>query len=133
MPEDQAQISIFDRGLLFGDGIYEVASVLDGKLVESDRHKWRLEYSLRELNIPMPLPWPEIEAIERELVRRNHIDQGMVYFQVTRGVADREFWYSPDLKPSLIAFTQVKQRPQPCCPNGLNCHNARSALGAAGY
>ena len=61
----------------------------------------------------MPLPWPEIEDMERELVRLNKIDQGMVYFQVTRGVADREFWYSPDLAPSLVAFTQVKQLDPP--------------------
>ena len=120
LPEDQAKVSIFDRGYVFADGVYEVAAVLDGRLVDSARHQWRLENSLRALNIPMPLPWPEIEAMERELVRQNNIDQGMVYFQVTRGVADREFWYEPDMPPTLTAFTQAKQLdPSPMAQRGV--------------
>lgn len=120
LPEEKATVSIFDRGFTFADGVYEVAAVLDGKLVDSARHKWRLEYSLNELNIPMPMPWQEIEDMERELVARNNLDQGMVYFQVTRGVADREFWYAPGMTPSLVAFTQVKQLdPSPAAETGI--------------
>ena len=107
LPEEEASVSIFDRGYVFGDGVYEVATVLDGMLVDSPRHKWRLENSLSELNIPMPMPWEEIEEMERELIRRNNLDQGMVYFQVTRGVADRKFSYTPGaLTPTISAFTQ---------------------------
>lgn len=109
LPEQEAKVSIFDRGYVFADGIYEVASVLDGRLIDSARHRWRLEKSLTELSIAMPMPWEEIEHMERELVRRNNIDQGMVYFQVTRGVADREFHYKSDTPPTLTAFTQARQ------------------------
>lgn len=120
LPEAEAKVSIFDRGFLFADGVYEVAAILEGKLVDQARHKWRLEKSLEELNMPLPLPWPEIEAMERELVQRNRLDQGLVYFQVTRGVADREFWHAPGLKPTLIAFTQARQLdPSPAAEAGV--------------
>ena len=120
LPEAKAQISIFDRGFLFADGVYEVAAVLDGKLIDQPRHEWRLKRSLNELNIPMPLPWADIEAMQRELVLRNTLDQGLIYYQVTRGAADREFWYEADMTPSLIAFTQAKQLdPSPSAARGI--------------
>ena len=109
VPEAQATVSIFDRGYVFGDGIYEVAAVLDGKLVDSPLHKWRLQRSLAAVEIPMPMPWEHIESMQRDLIRLNNLDQGLVYYQVTRGVADRDFSYnSADLAPTLSAFTQVK-------------------------
>ena len=121
LPEEQATISIFDRGYVFGDGIYEVAAVLDGKLVDSPRHKWRLEKSLAAVQIPMPLPWEELEDMQRELVRLNDLDQGLVYYQVTRGAADRDFSYtSADLTPTLSAFTQAKSLdPDPLALKGV--------------
>lgn len=121
VPENEAKISIFDRGFIFADGVYEVAAVLDGKPLDSARHKWRLEQSLEKLSIPMPMPWDEIEAMQRKLVHLNKIDQGMVYYQVTRGAADREFWYEEDMTPSLVGFTQQKQLdPSPLAENGVS-------------
>lgn len=122
LPEEQASVSIFDRGYVFGDGVYEVATVLDGKLVDSLRHKWRLENSLQQIGIPMPLPWTQIEEMERELVRLNNIDQGLVYFQVTRGQADRHFHYEGlNLTPTLTAFTQeMEVDPDPRAETGVS-------------
>ncbi|MBO1023201.1 D-amino-acid transaminase [Ochrobactrum sp. SD129] len=103
-----AKISIFDRGFLFGDGIYEVTAVLDGKLVDSDPHMKRLRRSTGEIGIPMPMSEDEIVEIERELIRRNNLTEGLVYLQVTRGDGrDRDF-VAKGLKPSVVLFTQVK-------------------------
>ena len=120
LPEGEAKVSIFDRGFVFADGVYEVAAVLDGKLIDQPRHEWRLRYSLNELNIPMPMEWEEIEAMQRELVRLNNLDQGLIYYQVTRGVADRNFWYDEGMKPTLVAFTQANQLdPSPSAAKGI--------------
>lgn len=102
-----ARISIFDRGFLFGDGIYEVTAVLEGKLIDSGPHMTRLRRSTGEIGIPMPLSEDEIIAIERELVRRNNLIEGMVYLQITRGDGrDRDFVPAKGLKPSVVLFTQ---------------------------
>jgi D-alanine transaminase len=106
--ENEANISVFDRGFLFGDGIYEVSAVIDGKLVDNDLHLGRLERSLKEISIPLPLPKEEILKVQRELVARNSLQEGVVYLQVTRGAADRDFGFADDMKPTFIAFTQVK-------------------------
>lgn len=120
LDESEAKVSIFDRGYVFGDGAYEVTTVLDGKLVDSPRHQWRLEKSLAAIDIPLPLPWEEIEEMQRELVRRNGLDQGLVYFQITRGVADRRFSYNPGLVPTLSAFTQtLSLDPDPLAQSGV--------------
>ena len=71
LPEDQAKVSIFDRGLLFADGVYEVMGVLDGKLVDFDGHVVRLERSLRELEMGMPLTGGEIREVQRQIIQRN--------------------------------------------------------------
>ncbi|MCV9908221.1 D-amino-acid transaminase [Brucella sp. HL-2] len=102
-----AKISIFDRGFLFGDGIYEVTAVLDGKLVDSNPHMKRLRRSTGEIGIPMPMSEDEIVEIERELIRRNNLTEGLVYLQVTRGNGrDRDFVPKKDMKPSVVLFTQ---------------------------
>nr|WP_280822983.1 D-amino-acid transaminase [Mesorhizobium soli] len=106
--ENEANISVFDRGFLFGDGIYEVSAVIDGKLVDNDLHLSRLERSLNEISIPLPLPKEEILKVQRELIARNSLEEGVVYMQVTRGAADRDFGFADDMKPTFIAFTQVK-------------------------
>ncbi|MBK3745763.1 D-amino acid aminotransferase, partial [Paraburkholderia aspalathi] len=104
-----AQISIFDRGFLFGDGIYEVTAVLGGKLVDNGPHMARLQRSLGEINIPLPLDIEAITAVQHELVRRNNLVEGLIYLQITRGCAgDRDFLSSPELRPSLVMFTQNK-------------------------
>lgn len=108
VPEEDAKISVFDRGFLFADGVYEVTSVLGGKLIDFDGHAKRLERSLSELDMPAPCTMDELLEIHRELVRANGIDEGLVYLQVTRGAADRDFAYPANPEPSLVMFTQSK-------------------------
>ncbi|MEM1079676.1 MAG: D-amino-acid transaminase [Pseudomonadota bacterium] len=108
VPEEEAKISVFDRGFLFADGVYEVTSVLEGKLVDFEGHAKRLERSLSELEMPAPCTMKELLEIHRELVARNAVTEGMVYLQVTRGAADRDFAYPAEPVPSLVLFTQTK-------------------------
>ncbi len=111
VPEEEAKVSVFDRGFLFADGVYEVTSVLGGKLIDFDGHAARLERSLTELDMAAPVTMEELLEIHRELVRLNEIDEGLVYLQVTRGAAaDRDFVFpDPDEVPStLVLFTQSK-------------------------
>jgi D-alanine transaminase len=108
LPEDQATVSVFDRGFLMADGVYEVTSVLDGKLIDFDGHTKRLHRSLNELDMAAPCSDDDLLEMHRELVRLNGIDQGMIYLQVTRGnPGDRSFLF-PDgsVKPTIVAFTQ---------------------------
>lgn len=106
--EQDAKISIFDRGFLFADAIYEVSAVVEGRLVDNDLHLARLERSLGEIGIPMPMPKEEIIKLQAELIRRNNLREGVVYIQITRGTAERDFGYAQDLKPNFIMLTQVK-------------------------
>jgi D-alanine transaminase len=109
LPEAEARLSIFDRGFLFGDGIYEVTSVLEGKLIDSDLHMARLERSAREIDVPLPVTTKEIVEAERRLIADNNLVEGMIYLQLTRGAEDRNFLFSADLKPTLVMFTQAKK------------------------
>ena len=108
LPEEDAKVSIFDRAFLMSDGIYEVTTVLDGKLVDFPGHLTRLHRSLGELDIPAPVSDEDLLAIHRELVARNGVAEGMIYLQVTRGTQDRDFAWGPDLTPTLVLFTQAK-------------------------
>ena len=108
VPEEEAKISVFDRGFLFADGVYEVTSVLDGRMVDFDGHLTRLRRSLGELEMDPPASDAEIETIHRELIARNDLTEGMIYMQVTRGAADRDFAYPEDPVSSLVLFTQAK-------------------------
>lgn len=111
LPENEAQVSIFDRGFLMADGVYEVTSVLDGKLIDFDGHAKRLQRSLSELDLQKPAEFDDLLEIHRELVRLNGITEGMIYLQITRGApGDRDFVY-PDpetTRPTLVLFTQNK-------------------------
>ncbi|QGM98658.1 D-amino-acid transaminase [Methylocystis parvus] len=107
-PLEDAKISILDRGFLFADGVYEVAAVIDGRLVDNAAHLARLERSLKELRLECPASMQEIVEIEKTLVARNGIAEGMVYLQITRGAAERDFAFPKGVKPTLIAFTQEK-------------------------
>ena len=111
LPETEAKISIFDRAFLMADGVYEVTSVLGGKLIDFGGHLNRLERSLNELDMQKPEAFDDLLEIHRELVRVNAITDGMIYLQVTRGAAgDRDFVF-PDpeeVKPTLVLFTQSK-------------------------
>ncbi len=108
LPEEQAKVSVFDRGFLFADGVYEVSSVLRGKLIDNPGHLARLHRSLKELDMTAPASDTEIEAIQKTLIERNDVDEGLVYLQVTRGAADRDFAYPEGVRPSLVMFTQRK-------------------------
>lgn len=109
LPEEEATISIFDRGFIFSDGVYEVTSVIEGGLIDNDGHLARLQRSLSELSMTMPCDADELTRIQKELVKRNGLTEGVIYMQVTRGASDRDFPF-PDnsVKPTLIMFTQVK-------------------------
>lgn len=109
VPEEQGKISIFDRGFLFADGIYEVTAVLRGKLVDYDAHMERLERSLGEIRMEWPCSKVELRAMHLDMVKRNHLDEGWIYMQITRGAADRDFKFPKGVKPTLIAFTQAKK------------------------
>ncbi len=111
LPENEAKISIFDRAFLMADGVYEVTSVLDGKLIDFEGHRVRLERSLRELDMPKPEAFDDLLEIHRELVRINDIEEGMIYLQITRGAPDdRDFVFpDPETTPAtLVLFTQNK-------------------------
>ena len=107
VPEAEAKVSVFDRGFLFADGVYEVTPVVNGKLVDYDPHMERLDRSLKELKMAWPCNIVEMTAMHSELIKRNNLDEGIIYMQVTRGVADRMFNFPKDIISSLIAFPQV--------------------------
>ena len=108
LPETEGKISIFDRGFLFADGVYEVSAVVNGKLVDYAAHMERLGRSLKELRMGWPCTRDELDRMHEELVRRNGLKEGIVYMQVTRGAADRAFNFPKEtVKPTLIAFTQA--------------------------
>ncbi len=110
VPIAEAKVSILDRGFLFADGIYEVAAVLEGKLIDNASHLARLERSVGEIALPLPETTERIEQIQKELVARNHLVNGMVYLEVTRGAdSGRDFAFPKgDVRPTLVMFTSVK-------------------------
>lgn len=110
LPETEAKVSIFDRGFLMADAVYEVTSVLDGKLIDFEGHAVRLKRSLDELDMSEPCTKEELLEIHRKLVELNGIDEGLVYLQVSRGSdGDRDFVFpSADTPPTLVLFTQNK-------------------------
>ncbi len=111
VPETEARVSIFDRGFLFADGVYEVTGVLEGRLIDFAGHAARLERSLGEIRMASPFAGDDLAGTFRELVRRNALSEGMIYLQITRGAdKDRDFdCPAPELvPPTVIAFTQAK-------------------------
>ncbi len=109
LPEADAKISIFDRGFVFADAVYEVTSVIGGKLMDFEGHFARLQRSLNELDMQHPLTREELLSIHRELVEKNGVTEGMVYLQISRGnPGDRDFLFpSDDVTPTVVMFTQV--------------------------
>ncbi len=108
VPEAEAKVSIFDRAFLFGDGVYEVTAVLGGRPVDMEAHLARLDRSLAEMAIAPPLTHDALRALHGELIARNKVDEGIVYLEITRGVADRDFAYPEGARPTVIAFTQAR-------------------------
>lgn len=108
LPEDDAKISVFDRGFLFSDGVYEVSTVVAGKLLDNPAHLARLRRSMAALKLPSPASDEEIVAVQKNLIEKNNLQEGAVYLQVSRGAADRDFAFPVQPRPSLVAFTQPK-------------------------
>ncbi len=107
--EADAKISVLDRGFLFADAVYEVATVLDGKLVDNEAHMVRLHRSLNELRMRAPMPDSDIIDAQNKLLKMNNLQEGIVYLQISRGVADRDFSFPDDsVASSLVMFTQQK-------------------------
>ena len=105
LPHNHAAVSIEDRGFQFADGVYEVCEVRGGRLIDERRHVTRLERSLRELRMALPMPLAALKVVLRETVRRNRVHDGIVYLQVTRGAAARDFPFPPDGTPPTIVVT----------------------------
>ncbi|WP_454632366.1 D-amino-acid transaminase [Bradyrhizobium cenepequi] len=109
VPLSEAKVSVLDRGFLFADGIYEVAAVLDGKLVDNASHLARLERSVGEIRLELPETIARIQEIQKELVARNNLVNGMVYLEVTRGAdTGRDFAFPKGVRPTLVMFTAEK-------------------------
>ncbi len=107
--EDEAKVSIFDRGFLFGDGIYEVVPVINGVMIEVTPFLERFERSLSEVGMSWPMSKDEYLQMLQNLIEKNNLKEGGVYTQVTRGVAPREFSFPKDTKPTCMAFSFEKQ------------------------
>ena len=109
LPEEEAKISVFDRGFVFGDGVYEVVPVIAGHVVDKQYFLERLDRSLGELSISWPCTKQDYLEVMQQLVRRNELREGTVYSQVTRGVADRVFSFPADTPTTLVAFTSAME------------------------
>lgn len=108
MPADEAKVSVFDRGYMFGDGVYEVVPVVNYTVLDKEPFLERFDRSLRELDLKWPMSKNEFLKMIDELVKRNDIKEGGVYMQVTRGVAPRDFAYPADTATTCTAFAFKK-------------------------
>ncbi len=108
LPEEEAKVSVFDRGYLFGDGIYEVVPVIEGMILDKAPFLDRFGSSLDKLDIAWPCTREELCEMLDTLADKNGLSEGVIYMQVTRGVADRDFHYPADTPTTLMAFTQAK-------------------------
>jgi D-alanine transaminase len=106
LPYARAAVHVEDRGFQFADGVYEVIGVLGGQLVDADGHVDRLERSLKELRIALPMSRGALTAVMAETVRRNRVRDGLIYIQVTRGAAKREFTFPANTRPTVVAIAR---------------------------
>lgn len=119
---ESACISVFDRGFLFSDGVYEVTAVLEGRLVDFQAHQERLRRSCAALDLPCPLSQEAFLEIHKTLIARNDLQEGIIYLQITRGAAERDFLPPAfdSVKPTVFLFTQKKNlRGSPALTQGL--------------
>lgn len=108
-PEAEAKVSVFDRGFLFADAVYEGIAVIDGKLIDFAGHMARLERSCKELDLPLKLSYDELLELNRQVVARNELQEGFLYLQITRGTAERDFAFDNDaMTQSVVIFSQKK-------------------------
>ena len=108
--KNDAVVSVFDRGFLFADSVYEVTAVIKGLLVDWKAHFCRLKNSLKEINLELNIQEKEIFSIQKNLIDKNKIKEGLVYIQVTRGIGERDFNFSEtQFKPTIVIFTQEKK------------------------
>jgi D-alanine transaminase len=113
VPHREAAVHVEDRGYQFADAVYEVVHVHDGRFVDEEPHLDRLERSLREIRIPMPMPRAALARVLREVVRRNRITEGIVYFQISRGVARRDHAFPTKPIPPALVVTAKRLKPFP--------------------
>jgi len=106
VPHAQASVHIEDRGYQFADGVYEVVTIHHGALIDEEPHLDRLERSLGELRIAMPMSRAVLKLVARELIRRNGVSNGIIYLQVTRGVAPRDHKFPSQAHPALVMTTR---------------------------
>lgn len=120
LAEEEAKISIFDRGFIFGDGVYEVVPVIKGKVVDRPYFLERLDRSLGELGIAWPCSKDEYLHVMTGLVAKNNLREGIVYSQVTRGVADRDFPFPENIAPTMVAFSaEMELLENPAAETGI--------------
>jgi D-alanine transaminase len=105
LPADEAKVSIFDRGYIFGDGVYEVVPVFEGSVVDKAYFLERLDRSLSQIRLDWPCSKQAYLEVMSELVNRNNLHEGVVYSQVTRGVAERDFPFPTNAAPGFMAFS----------------------------
>jgi D-alanine transaminase len=113
LPHPRAAVHIEDRGYQFADGVYEVVSVIGGQLVDQELHLARLHRSLGELRIAAPMSDAALKVVMREVIRRNGVDRGIIYLQITRGQAAREHAFPKVAKPVLVATARRTKAPDP--------------------
>ncbi len=113
VPQGEASVNVEDRGYQFGDGIYEVVHLFDGRYVDEDLHLARLERSLREIQLPMPMSRAALSMVLREVARRNRVTEGLLYMQVTRGVARRDHAFPARPVPPALVVTVKRIPPYP--------------------
>jgi D-alanine transaminase len=107
---ENAKVSIMDRGLLFADGVYEVAGVYNGVIIDNESHILRLQRSLNEIKLTLPIQLDELLLVQKKLIEINKLKEGTLYFHVTRGIGQtREFEFPEGPSPCLIMFVHHKQ------------------------
>lgn len=117
LPQSEAAVNIEDRGFQFADAIYEVVHLFDGRFIDADRHLDRLDRSLREIRLPAPMGRSALVAVLNEVARRNRLREGLLYMQVSRGVARRDHPFpNPAPRPTLVV-TIRRIPPYPTAPD----------------
>lgn len=111
LPHRRAAVHIEDRGYQFADGVYEVIAVRAGRMVDRAPHLRRLARSLKELDIPRPMSDRALAQVLARVIRRNRVEDGMVYLQVTRGVAPRDHSWPANLRPAVVVTAKSTRGP----------------------